>query len=120
MLFYEVQLCVQQPSSCCSNVLCCSGNLREARGMKDTVSVFHLPFYSWDILVCWTEQGATTDLAVHQTCQWSGGPELLLCLGFLQLHLRKSAAWKMDVSGVCTSIVKFAVKGAKWWIFHAF
>lgn len=57
MLFYEVQLCVQQPSSCCSNVLCCSGNLREARGMKDTVSAFHLPFNFWDIMECWTEQG---------------------------------------------------------------
>lgn len=88
MLFYEVQLCVQQPSSCCSNVLCCSGNLRGARGMKGTVSAFHLPFYSWDILGCWTEQGAAADLAVHQTCRWSGGPELFLCLGFLELRLK--------------------------------
>lgn len=44
MLFYEVQLCVQQPSSCYSNVLCCSGNLHEVRGMKDSVSAFHLGF----------------------------------------------------------------------------
>lgn len=88
MLFYEVQLCVQQPSSCCSNVLCCSGNLREVRGMKDSVSAFHLLFHSWDTMVCWTEQGVPTDLAVHQICWWSGGPELFLCPGFLELGLR--------------------------------
>lgn len=85
MLFYEVQLCVQQPSSCCSNVLCCSGNLREMRRMKDSVSAFHLLFYSWDIRQCWTEQGVLADLPVHKISWWSGGPELFLHLGFLEL-----------------------------------
>lgn len=88
MLFYEVQLCVQQPSSCCSNVLCCSGNLREMRRMKDSVSAFRLLFYSWDIRECWTEQGVLADLAVHQVSWWSGGPELFLHLVFLELGLR--------------------------------
>lgn len=31
---------------------------------------------------------ARTDLAVHQTCRWSGGPELFVCLGFLELGLK--------------------------------
>lgn len=44
MLFYEVQLCVQQPSSCRSDAVCCSGNQRAVRGRKGSASAFHLPF----------------------------------------------------------------------------
>lgn len=124
MLFYEVQLCVQQPSSCCSNVLCCSGNLREVRGMKGSVSAFHLLFYSWDIGGCWAEQGVLTDLAVRQICWWSGRPELCLRLEFLALDLwafeEKVQHGKWMFLGFAISIVKFAVKRAKRQIFHTF
>lgn len=56
MLFDEVQLCVQHPSSCCSSVVVLLWKAAEARGMKDAVSAFPLPFYSWDIVGFWTEQ----------------------------------------------------------------
>lgn len=80
--------CVQQPSSCCLNVLCCSGKSVRSEGMKDSVSAFYLLFHSWDIAVCWMGRGALVDLPVHQICWWSRRPELFLCLGFLELGLR--------------------------------
>lgn len=87
-----------------------------SEGLRQRVSS---AVHSRDTVGCWAEPGAQTGLADRQVCWWSGRPELGLRVGFGG-RLRKSAAWKMDVSGCCISIVKFAVKRAKREIFHTF
>lgn len=87
MLFYEVQLCFQQPSSCISNLLCCSAHLREVRGTKDSAGVLHL-LYLQNITACRTQGAVPTDLAVRQRSWWAGGPDLLLRFWFSGLPLR--------------------------------
>lgn len=87
MLFYEVWLCVQQPSSCCSNVSCCSAHLREVRGTKDSAGVLHL-LYSQNVAACGTERGVPTGLTVRQRSWWAGGPDLLLRFWLSRLPLR--------------------------------